>query len=164
MDKRQLSSKELASVLGKPVVHQPEQQTLTLIGLVRAGRNKETIEIALGNTGKWVALPLSLIESAEESGTIAAGEQIHRVMALIIKRPTEGTAFFDLLAFALEAGGLLMTRKECGCGGSSGGAPPGARAMGKRPPKTTVANCFACWIMTMGYGESFCYSAGHCDN
>lgn len=50
-----LSSSQLHALLSTQVSTVRDEDRLTLIGIVRSGSVRDTIEIALNNTGKWVA-------------------------------------------------------------------------------------------------------------
>lgn len=156
-----LSSSQLHALLSTQVSTVRDEDRLTLIGIVRSGSVRDTIEIALNNTGKWVSLPLSMIASAEELGTLAFNGTTMRVMELELKRPKDCAALFDLLAFVLERGALLMPRpSECNCDdGDSQTLPPGAKAKKKKSAtkKTAGLFCFGCWVFTGGVSPEFCY-------
>jgi hypothetical protein len=151
-----------------------ETPTLELVAMARQGAAPGTLEVALDDTGQWIALPKKLVLQAEDAGQITLAGQTHTVLSLRLQRPAAHSAeaaWFDLLAFALRRGNLLyrMARPAgCGCHSNAGddttGLPPGAHAAQRKKPTTTAANCFACWIMTLSSAPGFCYTYGHCDN
>ena len=163
MNAKSKKDKSLDELLSDDV-EKNTSHVITLIAMVRKSNDKSFIEIALDDTGSWVAIPRALIASASAAGQISFSGSTFNVLELMINRPNDGGPWFDLLEFVLRRVALLVQQpSKCGCDSSD--APVGVhKRAGRQPIKTTTANCVSCWIMTMGSLPGFCYTYGHCDN
>lgn len=112
----------------KPLAEQPEE-TLTIITMVRQGKNKEQFEMALGVTGRWLELPLQQIKSATEIGVYKLGGEEYKVAELVVFRPKADTVWFDFLGHVLKKLTPHLQLNPSGCGCSSDGDSPSPPVM-----------------------------------
>jgi len=157
-------TKKLEQILANGGKSTPQASTLNLIGMVRECKNKENLEFALDNTGRWVQIEKKLVESVEQLGILELNNQSFAVVDLVIRRPDVNSAWFDLLEFVLIRASSVCNQtanhadeSSCNCG-KQNIMVPRMRPLG--PPNT--GKCFACWIFTVGTGADFCYRAGAC--
>jgi nitric oxide synthase oxygenase domain/subunit len=86
-----------------------ELKTITLVGMFRAGKNEKTVEIALDNTGIWIPISVSLVESVKESGTITINGIAYKVLEMVINSPSENSEWFDLPFVCTPKRGIIIS-------------------------------------------------------
>lgn len=90
-------------------------ETLSIIAMVRPVNNDKSFEISLGETGKWIPVPVSQVKSVQEIGVYESANKYYSMVQLELQKPAEENIWFEYLLHVINTLRSLELEFNTGC-------------------------------------------------
>lgn len=122
-------------------------RSVSLIGMIRPGKQESTFGFAFGSCDSWVELPLSSVQKCRHFGERACKDHMHHAVQLDLTPTDDGKMWFELLSQVLERARTAPVASAAAAKNSSGST-------------SLWMSCFECWFR--GGFEDECWNNGAC--